>query len=285
LAASRDKAAEAVLGALAGADPASSAAAADAAWAYSLVRSRTFGRRLTTGSGAVSNLIVPGADLVNHSLWPNAKFDFSAPAQLLTVAATCRVEAGEEVTISYGRDRPNASLFANYGFVCAGNPNDHLTLPPRAGAPLARCVTLRTAIPLHGDVKPPAVTAWHVETSPDEIVAADPSLRGSSSFWRRRSAMQALRLLPPVFDAGGSGSKADDAPDAASLFSTLSIYRQMQRLVVRAEARIAEDQVRGWGHPARRAVAAAAAREEALLLAECVDACESELAALGVMVK
>jgi len=148
------------------------------AWAMGLVRSRTFGRVLSDAFAesssdaaespqqqhqqqeegdeppAVSLLMVPGADLVNHSFDHNSKFEVvashsssssssssqaqsgstgasSSGAELqLVVRALRQIPAGEEVTISYGQDKSNLVLLASYGFVVPGNPNDRLMLPP-----------------------------------------------------------------------------------------------------------------------------------------------------------
>ncbi len=118
------------------------------AWALGLVRSRTFGRVLSRAGRQpaeqqgeeeeeeqVSLLMVPGADLVNHSFDHNSRFevvlasedgsssDAAAVAagavtnqQLqLVIKALRPIAAGEEVTISYGADKSNLVLFANYG--------------------------------------------------------------------------------------------------------------------------------------------------------------------------
>ena len=111
--------------------------------ALSLIHSRTF-----ISSGI--HVWVPGVDLCNHSLTPNATVrcrhnpdecqgaaateEIAPPVRQLVrpscfdlIAGERGISAGEEVTISYG-SWPNDVFLLFFGFVPTDNPNDSVVL-------------------------------------------------------------------------------------------------------------------------------------------------------------
>ena len=64
-------------------------------------------------------MLVPYADLINHSNQPNATYEYSEEDGKLGVIirATEDIQAGQEVTIAYGPDKSNEMLLKQYGFI------------------------------------------------------------------------------------------------------------------------------------------------------------------------
>lgn len=96
-----------------------------ALWAAACVRSRNFA--LTDELFAVA----PFLDMANHAAQPNAEVGTQAtaiarlkgvPTGNLQIVATRPIEAGDEVTISYGPNMTNEQLFARYGFTMSPPP-------------------------------------------------------------------------------------------------------------------------------------------------------------------
>lgn len=99
----------------------------DTLWAASMVNSRCFsdaaGRELLS-------LMVPLADMANHSIEPNAGYRLDPGAGTFSVTSTKAIPAGSEVLISYLGEKPaksSAELMKDYGFVLPGNTNDTLS--------------------------------------------------------------------------------------------------------------------------------------------------------------
>lgn len=111
------------------------------AWALSLVHSRSF---ISSGM----HVWVPGVDLCNHTLHPNATVRCThspdacqgatateeiappqpvRPSSFDLVAGEEGITAGDEVTISYG-SWPNDVFLLFFGFIPRGNPNDSVVL-------------------------------------------------------------------------------------------------------------------------------------------------------------
>lgn len=67
----------------------------------------------------LENMLVPYADLINHSNEPNATYEYSEEEGRLGVIirATADISAGQEVTIAYGPDKSNEVLLKQYGFI------------------------------------------------------------------------------------------------------------------------------------------------------------------------
>eukprot|EP00878_Enallax_costatus_P035849 GHUV01040088.1.p1 GENE.GHUV01040088.1~~GHUV01040088.1.p1 ORF type:complete len:486 (+),score=115.66 GHUV01040088.1:144-1601(+) len=100
----------------------------DTLWAACMVNSRCFSDAV--GREAVS-LLVPCADMANHSMTPNAGYRLDPETQTFNITTTEAVAAGQEVLISYLGEKPsknNTQLMKDYGFVLPGNLNDQIQL-------------------------------------------------------------------------------------------------------------------------------------------------------------
>ncbi|KAL3148961.1 hypothetical protein ABBQ32_001818 [Trebouxia sp. C0010 RCD-2024] len=97
----------------------------DTLWAMSLVRSRTFSEAVQSTDLA---LMVPTADLANHSFQQNSVYALRATQGTFELKSCQPIKEGQAVCISYGADKTNAELMRDYGFFVPGNPNDRLDL-------------------------------------------------------------------------------------------------------------------------------------------------------------
>jgi hypothetical protein len=100
--------------------------ARDWIWVDALFRSRSF--HLPYSGVACT----PCLDLANHSNTnTSAHFvqDPSSGAVTLLLRKGCSVRAGEEITISYGKDKPAAEMLFNYGFIDSSSAVQTLVLP------------------------------------------------------------------------------------------------------------------------------------------------------------
>eukprot|EP00640_Fibrocapsa_japonica_P001867 CAMPEP_0113939712 /NCGR_PEP_ID=MMETSP1339-20121228/5986_1 /TAXON_ID=94617 /ORGANISM="Fibrocapsa japonica" /LENGTH=452 /DNA_ID=CAMNT_0000943309 /DNA_START=178 /DNA_END=1536 /DNA_ORIENTATION=- /assembly_acc=CAM_ASM_000762 len=84
-------------------------------WCFALVRSRVF------SADDDRFAYVPFMDMVNHSLEPNADYQYDPESDSFKLVALRPIPSGEEVTISYGRGLCNDDLFQRYGFFLKGN--------------------------------------------------------------------------------------------------------------------------------------------------------------------
>lgn len=97
-------------------------------WSMSQILSRalSFPASRSTGVGGMDSEIVPFTlvpmlDFVNHSSSPNAKYEYCGQQHQFTLYPLREINEDEEITISYGEERSNASFFALYGFVDKSN--------------------------------------------------------------------------------------------------------------------------------------------------------------------
>lgn len=71
-------------------------------------------------------LMVPTADLANHSFQQNSVYALRASQGTFELKSCQPIKQGQAVCISYGADKTNAELMRDYGFFVPGNPNDRL---------------------------------------------------------------------------------------------------------------------------------------------------------------
>eukprot|EP00798_Chlamydomonas_sp_ICE-L_P017033 gene17033-23325_t len=100
----------------------------DTFWATSMVRSRTFSEDV---GGEGITLMVPFADLANHSFGHNSTFSIGLDKSMFCLRSLKPIPAGSEAIISYGQDKCNASLQRDYGFIIPGQPNDIIRFPSK----------------------------------------------------------------------------------------------------------------------------------------------------------
>lgn len=94
-------------------------------WLDALFRSRSFDLPYSGPS------MTPCLDLANHSTTNNALWqqDPDTKAVILKPREGCTISSGDEVTISYGKDKPAAEMLFNYGFIDASSSTQSLVLP------------------------------------------------------------------------------------------------------------------------------------------------------------
>ncbi|GIL48199.1 hypothetical protein Vafri_4886 [Volvox africanus] len=120
----------------------------DTLWAMSMVRTRTFSEDV---NGEGLTLMVPYADMANHSFQHNATFCMARDNKRFELRLLFPLVKGEEATICYGEGKPNFEVMRDYGFITPGNPNDRITLPNQDTLPALNGASLLEALGLKGD--------------------------------------------------------------------------------------------------------------------------------------
>jgi len=82
--------------------------------AHLILLTRTFSSSGFSGNRA-GHFLVPIADMFNHSHAPNSAWSFVDDGSFV-LRATEKIKAGQEMFISYGREKSNVRLFRTYGF-------------------------------------------------------------------------------------------------------------------------------------------------------------------------
>lgn len=74
--------------------------------------------------------LVPCLDMANHSSQANAYYDETSEGEVvLLLRPESHIDAGEEVTISYGAEKPAAEMLFSYGFLDPSSAAHSLALP------------------------------------------------------------------------------------------------------------------------------------------------------------
>jgi SET domain len=77
--------------------------------------------------------MVPGIDMANHVVPPNAMFDAHDGAGYLLLKAGQSVKAGQEIFISYGDEKSAMEMLFSYGFLPTTMQSTHSVLVPLPG--------------------------------------------------------------------------------------------------------------------------------------------------------
>ncbi|XP_059076934.1 protein PLASTID TRANSCRIPTIONALLY ACTIVE 14 isoform X4 [Cryptomeria japonica] len=104
-------------------------------WAVSIAQSRCINMTMTIGAKVQeSNMLIPYADMINHSFQPKCSFRWRKKDRMLEVLINAgqSIKAGEEMTISYMENCPNDRLMAQYGFSLPVNPWESIEFSGRA---------------------------------------------------------------------------------------------------------------------------------------------------------
>eukprot|EP00747_Dinoflagellata_sp_TGD_P181009 gnl/TRDRNA2_/TRDRNA2_34408_c0_seq1.p1 gnl/TRDRNA2_/TRDRNA2_34408_c0~~gnl/TRDRNA2_/TRDRNA2_34408_c0_seq1.p1 ORF type:complete len:401 (-),score=59.65 gnl/TRDRNA2_/TRDRNA2_34408_c0_seq1:95-1297(-) len=151
-------------------------------------------RSLCSESRGGARVLAPVFDLLNHDAEPNANWSLNADCSVV-VTATCAIDAGEEVTISYG-DMPNLRLLVVYGFVLSSGEGTH------------RALDLTVAVP------------WPDDEGPRRPVEAELRVLASGAV-RHRSTLAPLLNVARVraTSHSGKGPRAGEAELATVLLS------------------------------------------------------------------
>lgn len=96
-------------------------------WALSIVQSRSVNMQIRLGALVQdSNMLVPYADMLNHSFQPNCFLHWRFKDRMLEVMINAgqRIKKGEEMTINYMSGQMNNMFMERYGFSSSTNPWD-----------------------------------------------------------------------------------------------------------------------------------------------------------------
>ncbi|KAI5667300.1 hypothetical protein M9H77_17153 [Catharanthus roseus] len=96
-------------------------------WAVSMAQSRCINMQMRIGALVQdANMLVPYADMLNHSVQPNCFFHWRFKDRMLEVMINAgqRIKKGDEMTINYMRGQKNNFFMQRYGFSSAVNPWD-----------------------------------------------------------------------------------------------------------------------------------------------------------------
>ncbi|KAL5775823.1 hypothetical protein ACOSP7_013380 [Xanthoceras sorbifolium] len=96
-------------------------------WAVSIAQSRCINMQVRIGALVQdANMLIPYADMLNHSFQPNCFFHWRFKDRMLEVMINAgqRVKKGEEMTVNYMNGQMNNMLMQRYGFSSPVNPWD-----------------------------------------------------------------------------------------------------------------------------------------------------------------
>ncbi|CAA0806016.1 plastid transcriptionally active 14 [Striga hermonthica] len=96
-------------------------------WALSMAQSRTINMQIRIGALVQdTNLLVPYADMLNHSFQPNCFFHWRFRDRMLEVMINAgqRIKKGDEMTVNYMDGQMNDIFMRRYGFSSSVNPWD-----------------------------------------------------------------------------------------------------------------------------------------------------------------
>ncbi|XP_042511329.1 protein PLASTID TRANSCRIPTIONALLY ACTIVE 14 isoform X3 [Macadamia integrifolia] len=96
-------------------------------WAMSIAQSRCINLQLRIGALVQdANMLIPYADMLNHSFQPNCFLHWRFKDRMLEVMINAgqRIKKGEEMTINYLKGKKNNMYMQRYGFSSSVNPWD-----------------------------------------------------------------------------------------------------------------------------------------------------------------
>lgn len=96
-------------------------------WAVSIAQSRCINMQMRIGALVQdANMLIPYADMLNHSFQPNCFFHWRFKDRMLEVMINAgqRIRKGDEMTIDYMNGQMNNMLMQRYGFSSSVNPWD-----------------------------------------------------------------------------------------------------------------------------------------------------------------
>ncbi|XP_015875020.3 protein PLASTID TRANSCRIPTIONALLY ACTIVE 14 [Ziziphus jujuba] len=96
-------------------------------WAVSIAQSRCISMQMRIGALVQdANMLVPYADMLNHSFQPNCFFHWRFKDRMLEVMINAgqRIRKGDEMTVNYMSPQKNDMFMQRYGFSSSVNPWD-----------------------------------------------------------------------------------------------------------------------------------------------------------------
>ncbi|XP_057812006.1 protein PLASTID TRANSCRIPTIONALLY ACTIVE 14 [Salvia miltiorrhiza] len=104
-------------------------------WAMSMAQSRCINKQIRIGSLTQdTNMLIPYADMLNHSFKPNCFFHWRFKDRMLEVMINAgqRVKRGDEMTVNYMNGQMNNFFMQRYGFSSPVNPWDVIQFSGKA---------------------------------------------------------------------------------------------------------------------------------------------------------
>ncbi|CAA7409032.1 unnamed protein product [Spirodela intermedia] len=98
-------------------------------WALGIVQTRSYHMQMRVGALVQdANMLVPYADMLNHSFQPNCFLHWRFKDRMLEVLINAgqRIRKGDEMTICYMSGQKNDMLMERYGFSSSMNPWDNI---------------------------------------------------------------------------------------------------------------------------------------------------------------
>ncbi|XP_073280840.1 protein PLASTID TRANSCRIPTIONALLY ACTIVE 14 isoform X2 [Primulina huaijiensis] len=96
-------------------------------WAMSITQSRCINQQIRIGALVQdANMLVPYADMLNHSFQPNCFFHWRFKDRMLEVLINAgqQIKRGDEMTVNYMNEKMNNFFMQRYGFSSPVNPWD-----------------------------------------------------------------------------------------------------------------------------------------------------------------
>ncbi|XP_027354355.1 protein PLASTID TRANSCRIPTIONALLY ACTIVE 14 isoform X2 [Abrus precatorius] len=96
-------------------------------WAVSVAQSRCINMQMRIGAlNQEANMLIPYADMLNHSFEPNCFFHWRFKDRMLEVLTNAgqRIKKGDEMTVNYMSSQKNDMFMQRYGFSSPVNPWD-----------------------------------------------------------------------------------------------------------------------------------------------------------------
>lgn len=96
-------------------------------WAVSMAQSRCINLQMRIGALVQdANMLIPYADMLNHSFQPNCFFNWRFKDRMLEVMINAgqQIKKGDEMTVNYMNEQKNNTFMQRYGFSSPVNPWD-----------------------------------------------------------------------------------------------------------------------------------------------------------------
>ncbi|XP_020103440.1 protein PLASTID TRANSCRIPTIONALLY ACTIVE 14 isoform X1 [Ananas comosus] len=194
-------------------------------WALSIVQSRSVGMRIRLGALVQdANMLVPYADMLNHSFQPNCFLHWRFKDRMLEVMINAgqRIKKGDEMTINYLSGQKNNMFMERYGFSSPANPWD--------------VINFSSTAKIHLDS---FLSAFNISGLPDEFYHNNLLSAGEDNSFMNGAVIAAARTLPmwsdgdmppiPSMERKAARELQEECHQMLSEFSTTS--RQDQQIL------------------------------------------------------
>ncbi|KAK8951957.1 hypothetical protein KSP39_PZI003129 [Platanthera zijinensis] len=155
-------------------------------WALSIAQSRSISMQIRIGALVQNaNMIVPYADMLNHSFQPNCFLHWRFKDRMLEVMINAgqRIKKGDEMTLNYMHGEKNNMFMERYGFSSPTNPCDVINFSGNAK--------------IHRDS---FLSVFNISGLPEEFYHNSLLSRGEDSNFVDGAVIAAARALPSWSD-------------------------------------------------------------------------------------